>query len=545
LRFDTVNPHLIKRVKGSLIKRMKFLFLGIIGILLILIIIREINTFRVKALWESVRDECEQKGLSFNFSDIIPDPVPEDKNFAYVAALKPLLEYESDGVTPLDPEKYEQSSSFLSVPNDKNWPSNFGAKGPEIYHDHDLRSFQNFFRDDGIELWSQPVEVGEPADDVLLAIGKVSENMDSLVEASKKRPFYRIDKRYEVKNINNIKDIDTVIGGTLSFSSYRNVQRWFNLRSLAHLQNGNVDSAFSDLKMSMFLAELNKNELGLVSQLCRITLMRSALVPLWKGLSKKSWNLQQLESLENILADINYLEGLESAMRFERQLLNGIHHYLGGLLDQNPDNFTASLASFGVPLALVGDGGLKLFSLKWFYISPLAFINGSQARSNELYLKFLDWIVDLESRQIIPDAAKEFDQYFKEANFDKFHPYNFLISLFFSDPVPLAKKIGQMQNLVDQARIACALELYYLEEGKYPKSLDELGEDLPHDVFTGDSYYYVLEGKRKYRIYGLGWNLKDDGGKVSASNSQSDEVSSFESLDVIWQNFPAPPHDKK
>ena len=95
-----------------------------------------------------------------------------------------------------------------------------------------------------------------------------------------------------------------------------------------------------------------------------------------------------------------------------------------------------------------------------------------------------------------------------------------------------------MQNLVDQARIACALEVYYLEEGKYPKSLDELGEDLPHDVFTGDSYYYVLEGKGKYRIYGLGWNLKDDGGKVRASNSQPDKANENEPLDLIWQNFP-------
>ena len=70
--------------------------------------------------------------------------------------------------------------------------------------------------------------------------------------------------------------------------------------------------------------------------------------------------------------------------------MNEIHHYLRELLDQRSDSFTASLASFGVPLALVGTGGLKLFPLKWFYISPSAFINGSQTRSNELYLKFLD-----------------------------------------------------------------------------------------------------------------------------------------------------------
>lgn len=532
-------------MKRKLIKRIKILVLGIIGIFLILIIIREGNTFRVKNLWDSVREKCEQKGLGFDFRDIIPDPVPEDKNFAYVAPLISLLEYKSDGVTPLNPEEHEAALNFLTAPKDGNWSPSLGAKGSELYHGYDLSSVQKFFREDGIELWSQPEEAGHPADDVLLAIGKVSGDMDLFVDASKQRPFYRMDRRYEVKDFNKIKDFETVIEHHPAQTQYGNAQWWFNMRCLAHLQSGNVESAFSDLKMSMFLAELNKNELGLISQLYRGALMKLALVPLWEGLAEKSWNVQQLDSLQDILAGINYLEGMESAMRFERQLLNEIHHYLRELLDQRSDDFTASLASFGVPLALVGTGGLKLFPLKWFYISPSAFINGSQTRSNELYLKYLDGIVDLESRQIIPDAAKEFDQYFEEENFDKLHPYNFLISLFFSNPVPVAKKIGGMQNLVDQARIACALEAYYLKEGKYPQSLAELGKELPHDVFTGESYYYVPDDKEKYRIYGSGWNLKDDGGKVSASNPQSDEISSIESLDIIWQNFSAPSPDKK
>lgn len=528
--------------------RIKVLVLGIIGIFLILIIIREVNTFRIKAHWESVREECEQKGLSFDFSDTIPEPVPKDKNFAYAAPLRALLEFEPDGVTPLDTEKYEESSKFLNVPNDKKWSSSFGARGQEIYHGHDLKSVQKFFRENGIDLWSQPAEAGEPAADVLLAIGKVSEDMDLLAEASKKRPFYRMDRRYSVKDFNVIEDFETVIGAHSNQVQHRNAQWWFNLRSLAHLETGNMKSAFSDLTMSIFLAELNKNEPDLFSQLYRLTLMRSALVPLWGGLAKRSWSQDQLGSLQDILGSINYLEGMEIAIRFERQLLNKIHHYLRGLLDQRSDNFTASLASFGVPLALVGaagtQGGFRLTSLKWFYISPSAFINGSQARTNELYLKYFERIVDLKSRRIIPDEARKFGRYFENEDFDKVHPYNLLIGLFFSDPVLLVRKTGRMQNLIDQARIACALEVHYLKEGKYPESLVELGQDLPHDVFTGESYHYASEGKDRYRIYGVGWNLKDDGGKVNNELSRKSYKSNPEPLDVIWQNFPAPISDK-
>ena len=161
--------------------RIKALALGLIGIFLILIIIREVNTIRTKAHWESVREECEQKGLSFNFSDDFPEPVPKDKNFAYVEPLRALMEYNSDGVTPLDPEKYEKSSNFLNVPNGKKWTSSFGAKGKEIYHGYDLVSVQKFFRESGMGLWNQPEDPGEPAADALLAIGKVSGDMDLLV----------------------------------------------------------------------------------------------------------------------------------------------------------------------------------------------------------------------------------------------------------------------------------------------------------------------------------------------------------------------------
>ncbi|MED5470125.1 MAG: hypothetical protein VX577_00145, partial [Verrucomicrobiota bacterium] len=157
--------------------------------------------------------------------------------------------------------------------------------------------------------------------------------------------------------------------------------------------------------------------------------------------------------------------------------------------------------------------------------------------------KYFEGIVDLKSRRIIPDEVRKFGQYFEEKDFDKVHPYNLLIGLFFSNPLPLVKKIGEMQNLVNQARIACALEVHYLKEGKYPDTLAELGQDLPRDVFTGEMYHYLAEGEGRYRIYGGDWDLNGDGGKVSNKLLQKNNDNYPESLDVIWQNYPSPVPD--
>ena len=93
-----------------------------------------------------------------------------------------------------------------------------------------------------------------------------------------------------------------------------------------------------------------------------------------------------------------------------------------------------------------------------------------------------------------------------------------------------------MQSLVDQARIACALEVHYLKEGEYPENLSELGKGLPSDVFTGEPYHYVAESKQRYRIYGVGWDLKDDGGKANNQLLQKNHTE-YEKLDFVIKNF--------
>ena len=80
------------------------------------------------------------------------------------------------------------------------------------------------------------------------------------------------------------------------------------------------------------------------------------------------------------------------------------------------------------------------------------------------------------------------------------------------------KKFALIQEQVDLARVACALERYRLAHGEYPETLDALSpqfiEKLPHDIINGQPLHYRRTDNGKFVLYSVGWNEKDDGGVV-------------------------------
>jgi len=66
------------------------------------------------------------------------------------------------------------------------------------------------------------------------------------------------------------------------------------------------------------------------------------------------------------------------------------------------------------------------------------------------------------------------------------------------------------------AEIALRLLIYEDENGNFPSALDELGEDVPYDPFTGESFIYRYE-EGGFIVYSVGENLVDDGGKAKSS----------------------------
>ena len=88
------------------------------------------------------------------------------------------------------------------------------------------------------------------------------------------------------------------------------------------------------------------------------------------------------------------------------------------------------------------------------------------------------------------------------------------------------------QTKLDQALIACALERYRLAKGSYPKTLAELTptflEKRPHDLFTGKDFIYHSDATNSFKLYSVGYNGIDDGGKEGIKPGDK------EALDWVW-----------
>jgi hypothetical protein len=94
--------------------------------------------------------------------------------------------------------------------------------------------------------------------------------------------------------------------------------------------------------------------------------------------------------------------------------------------------------------------------------------------------------------------------------------------------VKAVQVLARHQTLVNQARLACALERYRLAQGQYPETLDALTprfiERLPHDLIGGQPLKYQRLDTTRYRLYSIGWNEKDDGGLPGPSREDGDWV---------------------
>lgn len=103
------------------------------------------------------------------------------------------------------------------------------------------------------------------------------------------------------------------------------------------------------------------------------------------------------------------------------------------------------------------------------------------------------------------------------------------------DGLPL---LAYDQVIVDETRIACALERYHFLHSEYPESLDSLApqlrEKVPRDLIGGQPLKYRRTNDERFSLYSIGWNESDDGGQSAAGVSLVDNLKSG---DWVWATF--------
>jgi hypothetical protein len=116
------------------------------------------------------------------------------------------------------------------------------------------------------------------------------------------------------------------------------------------------------------------------------------------------------------------------------------------------------------------------------------------------------------------------------------HPHRHMLSMCYMPTrdtiIPeLAAAIARLRT----ARTALAVDQWRLSHGGWPETLDQLApgllDEVPADPMDGQVLRY-LKGEDGVRVYSLGWNLADDGGRPL---EETDSLNPADACDIVFR----------
>jgi hypothetical protein len=492
-----------EKPKSSLLSRVfrRLLIAVACLITLVALLITEEN-WRGKHAWESYKREMEAKGERFDIASVAPPPVADDQNFFFAPIVA--------GIFHLTNETENSDLSFYRG-DSKYYPTNGGSWQKRTLTD--LKQWQDYFRklaESSTNAFPVPAQPTTPAADVLLALSVFDPQVEALRQASL-RPFARFPLNYE----NGFDDGGQLLPGLAAVKRCGNL---LQLRILAELGNHQGEDALKDIKLLLHVNDSIRNQPYLISYLVRIAMLHITLQPIYEGLASHSWSDTQLAELEQLLAKQDYLSDYEFAMRGE--LVCAIRALEIQRITREQKVYVEESGTNKMETA-----SLRLMPSAFFFQNELAFAR--------MYEQFVLPLADLTNRIVAPASLRQAEAVMQMKGYS---PYKVQAMLVFPAISKAVTKFALIQEQIDLARVACALERFRLAQGNYPDSLDALApqfiEKVPHDIINGQPLKYRRTDDGKFVLYSIGWNEKDDGGVVALRKSGSVDN---ENGDWVWQ----------
>ncbi|HTI99192.1 MAG TPA: hypothetical protein VL527_09940, partial [Dongiaceae bacterium] len=489
--------------------------------------------------WNEYRQAREAAGIHFDLKEVAPPPVPDDENFALTPVvascyLQMLNEhgqrhpYNTNVVNQLNFNLYFPDSAIAQ----KDLKIGSWQKGTFT----DLRPWQNYYRAQPTttapaqSVAEAPFPVSPqpqtPAVDVLLALSKYDATLDAL-RAAAKLPYARFPLEY-----------DSAEPPTILLPHLANIKKtvvFLQLRSIAELDAGQPDQALADWKLGLRCNEALRQEPFLISQLVEIAGQNILTQPLWEGLARHQWSDVQLADIEATLAGQDYPANFRTGMLGELACGIGSVEYLrrsrnfGELV-----SWTSSSRQNDMP------DPMELLYAMAFHLMPDGWFYQMERNLAQMYERYSLPLVDQTNRIISPTLNR---QLATEAGIrlQTKSVANAATRLLFPALGRASLKTAQCQTMVNEARIACALERYRLAHGQYPDSLADLTPQflvtVPHDLINGEPLHYRREAGDRFTLYSVGWNQRDDGGRVVLGKGETPSADPDQG-DWVW-TYPA------
>lgn len=472
------------------------------------------ENWRGKHDFEKYQREQEAKGEHFDVGWFLGPTPPDDKNFAKAPAFAPLFDYTINPVT-LDRDYKDPAATALNITVD-------GVMHSTDAHPSDSGNWQTGRMRD-LEAWQKYYRAAlpklalskSPAEDVLAALAQYDGYLADLSAADATRPESRFPLKFDPSDWN--------------INWYNALQRTEGVlaqRAVAELRLGRADDAFADVKLGFRLIGSIRNDPMLLSGLVRLGMMKTLMQPVWEGLASRRWTDGQLTQLEALLQKTDFLEDFAYTVRGERA-----YSALAWEAARTDPKMADSEADGLAWLLGSGVGNIVRITGKIMRAFP------ALTWQNELYQfrftqeKILP-LIDVKARRLDVGACKAVRDVGVGRN-----PYTALARLGLPIYSSIAMRYAETQTYIDEARIACEIERYRRAHGALPEKLENLGmADMPHDLIDGKPLRYLIMGADDYRLYSIGWNEMDDGGKIGRFPS-GDGVN-YNEGDWVWSLKP-------
>jgi len=269
-------------------------------------------------------------------------------------------------------------------------------------------------------------------------------------------------------------------------------------RARALLELGRGGEALMDLKIAMRLGTLHSTAPSSWMLISGRIIRQDVVSCIWQGLAEDRWRPEHLRELQD---ELNTWSNQADALRTLR--------YVALRMTEAPESLAQNLA--------LGESPGYLDEL--LHQVP-GVLDHNRANGLRIYHDYL----------IQPWAAEDWDQ----LTFDRVEAElrknsrspNWSLVPSPSYMVSSSLRFVELDAYAALARSAIALELWEMDKGSYPDSLEVLVPDyldaVPEDPLDHQPLRYAPAQNpgEPYQLYSIGWNLEDEGGEVAVSTTR-------------------------
>ena len=449
--------------------------------------------------WAATKARLSQDGETIEFSDLLPPSSDRATNFCAIEAL--------DGIA-LDGDETTPQGRKRQALMDLGWMKKvstvpFKTGGRIMGKKPDLKAWAKFARDTGFV--KMPPESGNDGCDLLQAIDATQPLVKTLADAAITHPNASITPPMRDRQMPEL----LVTLPVQYLNPFGNAQKALVLRALAASGCGDAGAATASLLATYHLVDAESQEPILINLLVAMNSEAFADEGLWSLLESRAANESELHilqtSLENLRFDHRALRALRGEMAVGMNAITSIQKRasdpiaLGLMAEMNSGTKVNGWAFFAnlIPSGLYDENKVSLTHLEYdSLLQPLK--TGSYAT--------------------VARAAQEIDKEI-ESHQRAFRPSSFLSDLLAPAVSGILSRVYWTEATRRQAVIACALERFYLQHKTYPEALQELTPSLlksvPQDPIDDKPMRYRRTSDGRYMLWSLGFDQKDDDGKVT------------------------------